>query len=541
MHTPNIITRRSFLRRSALFAGAGAAAGTLRDMKLINSLMAADPPSDYKALVCVFLGGGNDANNWIVPTDNTTYGLYAAGRGNLVLPQASLLPLRTGPLGTDPLYDYQGRTYGFHPACTRLQTLWGEKKLAIIQNVGTLVRPTTKANYTSGLAAYRPPQLFSHSDQVTQWQTSIPDQPPTTGWGGRVADILHSISNPMNGISMNVSLNGANTLQIGNLVSQYHVSTAGAVVMNATGFGGGLMGTNGVRQKAMEAIYKLNLANLQRNAYADVLESAVENGETLNNSTIATRDPTDSPLGGYTNAQQVTAFNGTGGTPQTFKWENELTGIYNTALGGAFASGTGGFPNTTLGTQLKMIARLIAARGPSAFNMKRQIFYASAGGFDTHTAQVDGAGFTNQPTNANGTHYGLLRQVSEAMFAFQRAMEQLGISEKVVAFTASDFSRTFPSNSQGSDHGWGSHHIVVGGQTAVDGGKMFGTLPNFAVNGPDDTGTGRWIPTLSVDEHTATLAKWYGLGSGDITSVLPNLSRFNTSHAGGYIGFMKPA
>lgn len=536
MNAPNIITRRSFLRRSALFAGAGAAAGTLRDMKLINSLMAADPPTDYKALVCVFLGGGNDANNWIVPMDNTTYAQYAAGRGNLVLPQNSLLPLRTGPLGTDPLYNYQGRTYGFHPACSQLQTLWGEKKLSIVQNVGTLVRPTTKANYTSGLVAYRPPQLFSHSDQVTQWQTSIPDQPPATGWCGRVADILHSISNPSTGISMNVSLSGANTLQIGNLVSQYHVSTAGAVVMNATGSGGGLMGTNGVRQKAMDAIYKLNHANLQRNAYADVLESAVRNGDTLNTNIVAYDDPTDSPAGGYTNAQQVTGL----AAGQNFKWNTGLTGIYNTAMSG-YADGLGGFPNTTLGTQLKMIARLIAARGPTEFNMKRQIFYASLGGFDTHTAQVDGNGFTNQPINTGGTHYGLLTQVSQAMFAFQRAMEQLGISEKVVAFTASDFSRTFPSNSQGSDHGWGSHHIVVGGQTAVDGGKMFGTLPNLAVNGPDDTGTGRWIPTLSVDEHTATLAKWYGLGSSDITSVLPNIGRFNTTHTGGYIGFMKPA
>lgn len=536
MNTPNIITRRSFLRRSALFAGAGAAAGTLRDMKLINTLMAADPPTDYKALVCVFLGGGNDANNWIVPTDTTTYNQYAAGRGNLVLPLSSLLPLRTGPLGTDPLYNYQGRTYGFHPACSGLQTLWGEKKLAIVQNVGTLVRPTTKANYNSGLAAYRPPQLFSHSDQVTQWQTSIPDQPPATGWGGRIADIYNSVANPTGQISMSVSLSGANTLQIGNLVSQYHVSTAGAVVFNSAGSGGGLMGATGARQKAIQSIVDLTHSNLQRRAYAEVLDSAIFTGDLLNTSTLPYRDPTDSPSGGYTNAQQVTGH----GAGQTWKWQTGLTGIYNTALTG-FTDGLGGFPNTTLGTQLKMIARLIAARGPGAFDMKRQIFFASVGGFDTHTAQVDGAGFTNQPTNTGGTHYGLLAQVSQAMFAFQRAMEQLGISEKVVAFTASDFSRTFPSNSQGSDHGWGSHHIVVGGQTAVDGGKIYGTLPNFAVNGPDDTGTGRWIPTLSVDEHTATLAKWYGLGQSDVASVLPNLGRFNTSHAGGYIGFMKPA
>ncbi|MCX6858253.1 MAG: DUF1501 domain-containing protein [Verrucomicrobia bacterium] len=541
MTPPNILTRRSFLRRSALFAGAGAAAGTLRDMKLMNSLMAAEPPTGYKALVCVFMAGGNDANNWIVPTDTTTYNEYAGIRGNLALPSSSLLPLRTGPSGSDPAYNYQGRTYGFHPGCARLQALFGEKKLAIVQNVGTLVRPTTKAQYNSGLAAYRPPQLFSHSDQVTQWQTSIPDAPPATGWGGRIADIYDSVANPTGKISMSVSLNGANTLQIGNLVSQYHVSTAGAVVMNSSGSGGGLMGSTGARQKAIQSIVDLNHANLQRQAYANVLDSAIFTGDLLNNNIAATDDPTDAPAGGYTTAQQAAGH----AAGQTFKWNTGLTGIYNPALTG-FTDGLGGFPNTGLGIQLKMIARLIAANGPSAFDMKRQIFFCSAGGFDTHTAQVDGAGFTNQPANAGGTHYGLMTQISEAMFAFQRAMEQLDganpakpYSTGVTAFTASDFSRTFPTNSQGSDHGWGSHHIIVGG--AVDGGKMVGKLPAFAINGPDDTGTGRWLPTFSVDEHTATLAKWYGLGQSDIASVLPNIGRFNSTFGGGYLNFMKPA
>ncbi len=517
---PNIITRRSMLWRAAMLGGAFS---TIRDLKLINSLVAAETPNDYKALVCVFLAGGNDANNWIVPTDETTYGEYAATRGNLVLPQSSLLPLRTGPSESDPAYTYQGRTYGFHPSCANLQTLFGERKLAIVQNVGTLVRPTTKAQYNSGLAAYRPPQLFSHSDQVTQWQTSIPDQPPATGWGGRIADIYSSTANPDGKISMSVSLNGANTLQIGNLISQYHVSTSGALTL--TGGTGGLMGATGVRQKAAQGILDLNHPNLQRQAYAGVLDNAMFTGDLLNSNIAAYLDPTDSPAS-YT-AQSATA---------PWRWDTGLSGIYTPAVK---ADGLGGFPNSTLGIQMKMIARLIAAAGPSGFNMKRQIFFCSLGGFDTHTAQVDGTGFTNNPTNPAGTHYGLLRQVSEAMFAFQRAMEQLGLSDKVTAFTASDFSRTFPSNSQGSDHGWGSHHIMVGG--GVDGGKIFGKLQSLAISGPDDTGTGRWIPTLSVDEHTATLAKWYGLNQNEIGAVLPNLSRFNTSHASNYIGFMKPA
>ncbi|MFZ4767015.1 MAG: DUF1501 domain-containing protein, partial [Roseimicrobium sp.] len=284
--------------------------------------------------------------------------------------------------------------------------------------------------------------------------------------------------------------------------------------------GGGLMSGAGARVRAMKDIMALSHANLQRQAYAGVLDRAIFTGDLLNTNIAPYLDPTDSP-GSYT-AQNAAA---------PWRWNTGLTGIYSTA---AQPNGLGGFPNTAVGTQLKMIARLIAASGPTAFNMKRQIFFCAEGGFDTHTAQVT---LTPAVDTLTGSHADLLNRVSEAMFAFQRAMEQLGLSDSVTAFTASDFSRTFPSNRQGSDHGWGSHHIVVGG--GVDGGKMFGKLPTFAINGPDDTGTGRWIPTLSVDEHTATLAKWYGLDANEISAMLPNLSRFNTSHAGGYINFMK--
>jgi len=156
-----------------------------------------------------------------VPTATATYNEYAALRGILAMPQSSLLPLRTGTSGAAPAYvDADGHTYGFHPACPKLQTLFNEDKLAVTLNVGTLVRPITREQYLSGLPYYRPPQLFSHNDQVTQWQTSIPDQPPTTGWGGRVADILNSVANPTGKVSMSVSLNGANTFEVGNLISR---------------------------------------------------------------------------------------------------------------------------------------------------------------------------------------------------------------------------------------------------------------------------------------------------------------------------------
>lgn len=485
---PHLTSRRDFFRQASCAAvGTVALATTIRDLRLMNAAMAFSQPTDYKALVCLFLSGGNDANNWIVPTDTESYAAYSAIRGNLTLPLASLLPLRTGPGVNDPLWtDADGHTYGFHPGCTKMQTLFGEGKLATVMNVGTLVRPTTRAQYlTNAGGFYRPPQLFSHSDQVTQWQTSIPDQPPTTGWGGRVADIMDAVANPSGQISMSVSLNGANTFEVGNNVKQYHVSSTGAVVLT-----GNLMTTTGQRVKAMKDILALNQTNLQRNAYAGVLNNAIVTGDLLN------------------------------------------TAISPTVLDSFW---TVPFPNTGLGNQLKMIARLIEARGNAVtpingkFNMARQVFFCSVGGYDTHTQQVAVNG-TDQPTSASGAHYKLLNEVSECMFAFQRAMEQLGIGNKVTTFTASDFSRTFPTNSQGSDHGWGSHHMILGG--AVNGNRTYGKLPTFALNGPDDTGTGRWLPTLSADQHSATLAKWFGLSPSEIATVFPNVSRFATADLG---------
>jgi uncharacterized protein (DUF1501 family) len=480
-NNPNLTTRRDFIRQASCAAvGTWALKSTIRDLRLMNAALAQTGLSGYKALVCLFLSGGNDANNWIVPTDTTTYGQYTAIRGNLALPQSSLHPLYS--TGTTAYQDADGHTYGFHPSCAELQTLFNEDKLAVQFNVGTLVRPITRAEYLANATGTRPPQLFSHSDQVTQWQTSIPDQPPATGWGGRVADILNAAANPSGNISMSVSLNGANTFEIGNLISQYHVSTAGAVTLS-----GNLMTSNGARVRALKNILGLADTNLQRTAYADVVDRAIFTGDLLNTSIAATTEVAQ------------------GGT-----W------VWNTP-----------FPSTGLGNQLKMIARLIQARGPTAFNMNRQIFFCSVGGYDTHTNQVQLAPTLNSTI---GSHANLLNEVSECMFAFQRAMEQLGVGNDVTTFTASDFSRTFPTNSQGSDHGWGSHHLIMGG--AVAGGQTYGKLPTFAINGPDDTGTGRWIPSTSVDQHAATLARWFGVDEPNLSTIFPNISRFPTSNLG---------
>ncbi len=288
---------------------------------------------------------------------------------------------------------------------------------------------------------------------------------------------------------MSVSVNGANTFEIGNLISQYHVSTTGAVTMS-----GNLMTDGGARVRALRDILSLNNStstpNLQQGAYADVVDRAVYTGDLLNTAILDT-----------------------------------VNNAYWTVP----------FPTSSLGNQLKMIARLIQARGPTKFNMGRQIFFCKTGGFDTHTAQVT---LTPNLNTTTGTHATLLSDVSECMYAFQKAMEQLGAANDVTSFTASDFSRTFPTNSQGSDHGWGSHHLIMGGAASINGGATYGHLPTLAINGPDDTGTGRWIPTVSVEQHSATLAKWFGVNSTNIPIIFPNISRFDGTQYGRDIGYL---
>ena len=472
---PHLQTRRDFFRQAACAAvGTLSVATTIRDLRFINTAVAQTSLTDYKALVCIFMSGGNDSNNLIIPV-GTEYPNYAAVRQNLALPEASVLPI--APLNPD------GHTYGIHPKLTKLQTLFGESKAAFLFNVGPLAYPMTRAQYSNGSVS-KPPQLFSHSDQVTHWQTSLPDQPPRTGWGGRIADFLHPLQYELIGgvptanaskIALCTSLAGANTFEVGNTFAQYHVSTSGAVTIS---------GLSGSQLQRMKNILALPDANLQRTAFADVTENALATGDLLNTSIAATAGAN--------------------------YW-------------------TVPFPTTSLGNQLKMVARLIQARSP--LNMKRQIFFTSVGGYDTHTSQV---GNTAAPTDTTvGSHANLLFELSEAVFAFQRAMEQISASDKVTSFTMSDFGRTFKTNGQGSDHAWGSHHFVVGG--AVNGKRTFGTFPVLSVTGPDavpSSNEGRWIPKTSVDEYSATLAKWFGVSQSNLGSVFPNLGRFASPDLG---------
>lgn len=455
------ISRRRFIRQSACAAlGTTSIASTVWNLRAINAAtaQAIGSTNEFRALVCLFLYGGNDANNMVVPNDNTNYASYASARGPLALAQNSLLPLNL--VTPDP----QGRTFGFHPSLPELQSLFNnDRKLSILANVGTLVEPTTAAQYLNHTANL-PPQLFSHSDQQVEWQIGWADGPRTSGWGGRLADLLTSFNNA-DTISMSISLAGSNSFQVGNQVAEYQVSTRGPIGLS------GFNGTNGqIRYQAVQNLLNLPYQNLFESEFARITNRAITKNALLT-----------SALSGVTLTTQFP-------------------------------------PNSDLSDQLLMIAKIVAAR--ETLGMRRQIFFCSVGGFDTHSNELT-------------TQTNLLTELSQCMKAFYDATIELGIADRVTLFTASDFSRTFEANGGGSDHAWGSHALILGG--SVRGGEIYGHYPSIILGGPDDVGEGRWVPSTSVDEYSATLAKWYGVSSPtDLALVLPNIANF--AHPD--IGFM---
>lgn len=459
MNTPHDLSRRRFIGQACAAVGATGMLSALAQLRMIGALAADAAPSDYKALVCLFLYGGNDSNNLLVPVDNANYQLYSTDRTVLALPQDTLLPI------TPKTYN-DGRSWGLHPSLAEVQGLFGQGQLALLANTGTLVQPVTLAQYNAGTVAL-PPQLFSHANQQVQWQSSVPDQPFTTGWGGRLADIVNALNtNPK--VSMSVSVAGQNSFQVGNTVSQFAVNPSGAVVLSGTS--GSTLATS--RYAAQQTILSQQEQNLFEAAFGGITTSAI----------------TDSVL-------------------------------LNSVLSSAPKLATV-FPTTSIGSQMNMIARMIGAA--PQLGLTRQVFFASLGGFDLHSDQL----------NAHAT---LFMQLSQALSAFSAATTELGVQNQVTTFTASDFSRTFNTNgtndgTAGSDHGWGSHHLIMGG--AVKGADIYGQVPLLELGGPEDTGRGRWIPTTSVDEYAATLATWFGVSATNLPVVLPNIGRFAASNLG---------
>ena len=444
MYSP---TRRTFIRQAACAAlGSAGLLNTIFDLRRLSAATLTDT-GDYKALVCLFLFGGNDANNVLIQHDTDGYNSYAAARGVLALPQASLLPLT--------LQAGDGRDFAFHPNLVELQSLFNQGHLGVVANVGTLVAPVTRAQYLAGGAAV-PPQLFSHADQSVQWQTSVPDQISQNRLGRTNGGCAAFVERRCENFALHFHRRHEH-FEVGNTVLPYNVSSSGSVGLS--GFDGSANAN--ARLQAFKDLLALPQNNLFEQAYADTVTRS-----------IAAND------------------------------------LLTTALSGLPALQTT-FPATGLAQQLNMIAKLISAR--NNLGMRRQIFFCSVGGYDTHGDQLAGQA-------------GLLTELSQALSAFYSATNELGVADNVTTFTASDFGRTFPTNGSGSDHGWGSHQFVLGG--AVRGGRLFGTFPTLAVNGPDDTGQGRWIPTTSVDEMSATLATWFGVSASDLPMVLPNIGRF---------------
>jgi uncharacterized protein (DUF1501 family) len=481
--SPEAQSRRAFLRRSGQLALSGTALPFALNLAAMGEAAAFNAPAgDYKALVCVFLFGGNDYANTLITYDDPSYNLYntirggGAGQtaGGVALAKSALTATRLIP--TTPPTDALGATtreYAMHPAMTGLANLFNTGKAAVQLNVGPLVVPLTRAQYeSSNRTLYpRPPQLFSHNDQQSVWQSSSPEG-STVGWGGNLGDL--SIGNALNSNSLFtcMSVSGNTVLLAGDTALQYQVSTSGAIkIRPATD--GSVYGSSSVRS-TIDALIREARTHKLENEY-NVVTSRALTAEASVTSALALTPPT-------------TVF------------------------------GTDG-----LSSQLKMVARLI--KGRSTLGARRQVFFVSMGGFDLHDNLVEQQAI-------------VMARLSTAMTAFYNATDEMGVANQVTTFTASDFGRTLASNGDGSDHGWGSHHFVVGG--AVNGKQFYGVAPPVSVSDtksggvylPENAwhvGQGRLLPRTSTDQYAATLAKWFGVSDAEMSGVLPKIMNFGTA------------
>ncbi|MEO6363966.1 MAG: DUF1501 domain-containing protein [Caldimonas sp.] len=444
-------SRRAFLQRASALSLAGSAAPWALNLAAFGEAAAATA-TDYKALVCVFLYGGNDYANTVIPVDASSYAAYQGMRPTLAYPLAALGATTLAPTGLTA-----GRQYAVAPELAPLVPHYASGKLAVMLNVGPLIQPTTKAQY-SAASVPLPPKLFSHNDQQSVWQSSAPEG-AASGWGGRMGDLFVAANGNATFTCVNVSGNAV--FLSGASAVQYQVSTTGPVAFS--GIATPLFGSSAC-SAALQSLVTAPRTHLFENEYTRVAKRSIDAGAVLT-SALAT-------------APTITT---------------------------SFPTGN------SLADQLKFVARMISTAATTG--TKRQVFFVSIGGFDTH----DGLA---------ATHPGLLTKVADAMNAFYQATVELGVAAKVTTFTASDFGRTLTAD-DGSDHGWGSMHFMLGG--AVNGGRFYGKAPAVANGGPDDVGQGRLLPSTAVDQYAATLGKWFGLTDSELLGALPNLANFDAS------------
>jgi len=445
------MNRRHFLQLGAFSALASAGFG---------ALLARAAGSDYKAAVCVFLSGGCDSNNLVVPTDSAGYAAYQSARTVLALPKSTLLPISPA----------SGGSFGLHPAMPELQTLFSQRRLAILANVGTLMRPTTKAQALSGRWPL-PDNLLSHFDQQNQWSTLNPallspqGNQSVTGWGGRMADALRAM-NAGNTFPPVVSVAGNNLFCDPLLVSATAVEVDDSPALPSSGDG------------TVDAARNAALAQLGSGSSDLALQGVVT---------------------------------------KAFGAARKEVG----AVQGAFAAKLStAFPSTDIGQQLYRVAQMIAARG--ALGLSRQVFYVELDGFDTHANQLaTQQDLLGQLSKALSAFYAATVELGVASQVVTFTHSEFSRTLK----PAGDVSTV------GSDHAWGGHSLILGG--SVQGGDLYGTFPQLTLNGPDDmSDEGRWVPTTSVDQYAATVATWMGVADSDLATVLPNLSNFNARRLG---------
>ena len=460
--TGNRLPLTSPQRRRLLkyFAATGLLAAVER-----NAALAQNAP-DYKALVCIHLAGGNDGENTLIRHDNAGYQNYAAIRSPasaINISQAQLKPIQPRSVTTP---------FGFHPACAPLQTLFNQNKLAVVANMGMLMQPSTKPGLEAQ-GARRPANLFSHSDQELALHSGDGTGFTRVGWGGRMADKLDA-ANPGTLFPVLVSTSGMSVFTSG----RTSIPLAVPLFPGFTLYGSG------------------NPAGLDGFQYDVLRDAALREilGQKLTNT--------------YDLAARLLSEEGLAASSVVQPILQNTTSIVR-----SFFANLG----SDIARELQTIALLMEGRAQT--QMKRQVFYATQGGYDTHGSQA-------------GQHHNLLSDLSLAIEAFQGALAALGIANNVTSFTLSDFGRAFkPAGNGGTDHGWGNYAFVMGG--AVRGGDFYGTVPVPTLDGPNDLGKeGRWIPTTSLEQYGATLTRWLGIAEADLPYVFPNIGAFANTNMG---------